>query len=373
MKLNDFKLERYFAKYEFAVEYLLSASDCESLTIPELLEYADPAGQAMWQDLKLGYTESQGHPALREEIARLYQTIAPENILVATPEEGIFLAMQALLEPGDGVIALEPAYQSLVEIPRALGCHVSRWTLENREGKWLLDPDKLARMIEPRTKLLIVNFPHNPSGFLPSRDLFAQVVALARKHNLYLFCDEMYWLAEHDPADRLSAAADVHEKGISLFGMSKTFGLPGLRIGWLATQDRASMKKLRSLKDFTTICSSAPSEILALLGLRAKERLIARSMEIIRHNLGLAGEFFGRYPAAFQWLPPQAGSTAFPKLLAETPVEQFCEAVVLQKNLMILPGTVFDFGGNYFRVGLGRRDFGAALERLGDYLADHPL
>lgn len=381
MQFNDFKLERYFAKYEFNVEYLLSPSDCESLTIPELLEYADDDGKKMWSGLKLGYTESKGHPELRETIAGLYQKISAEDLLVITPEEGILIALNAILQPGDGVISICPAYQSLLEIPRALGCKVTPWPLEAKnDGNWALDLNKLENGMDHRTKLLIVNFPHNPSGFLPSRELFAEMVDLARRNNLYILSDEMYWLSEHHPADRLPAVADVYEKGVSLFGLSKTFGLPGLRIGWLATGDKALMDRCASLKDYTTICGSAPSEVLALIALKAKEQLIARSFKIIQKNLALAEEFFGKRPETFRWLAPKAGSTAFPALITGSPVETFCEDVVIKKNLMILPGSVFEYGQdlglntetsprNHFRVGLGRSNFPTALEKLGEYLA----
>ncbi|HBF39824.1 MAG TPA: aspartate aminotransferase, partial [Firmicutes bacterium] len=351
MQCNEFKLERYFAKYEFNVQYLLSASDCESLTIAELLEYADAQGKAMWKDLKLGYTDSTGHPALREEIARLYQKISVNDILVITPEEGILIALNCILKPGDGVIAIDPAYQSLQEIPRTLGCKVTSWPLEAGDGQWLLDLNKLESSIDSQTKLLIINFPHNPTGFLPSRELLTEIVNLARQKGLYILSDEMYWWSEHEAADHLPAVADLYEKGLSLFGMSKTFGLPGLRIGWLASQDQTLIKQCCGFKDYTTICSSAPSEVLAIIGLRAKEQLISRSLSLILQNKQLAGDFFGRFPEIFRWLAPKAGSTAFPELIAGIPVDKFCEDVVLKMNLMILPGTVFDFTGNHFRVG----------------------
>lgn len=369
MQFNDFKLERYLAKYEFSVEYSLSSSDCENLTIPELLGYADTDGLEMWSDLKLGYTESKGHPALREEIAGLYQKIGPDDLLVIAPEEGILIALNAILQPGDGVISIYPAYQSLLEIPRVLGCKVTAWPLEVENGNWTLDLNILEASIDRKTKLLIINFPHNPSGFLPSREVFEGIVNLARRHNLYLFSDEMYWMSEHNPADRLPAVADLYEKGISLFGLSKTFGLPGLRIGWLASQDKGLMTKCSSFKDYTTICAGAPSEALALIGLKAKDRLIPRNLEIIHQNLLQAVDFFSKHGETFQWFPPKAGSIAFPRLTADIPVDSFCEAVVMKKNLMILPGTVFDHHENHFRVGLGRKDFPAALTRLSEYLS----
>ena len=134
MQIADFKLERYFAAHEFKVRYLLSASDCEALALDELLDMADTETLALWRDLKLNYTESQGHPLLRAEVAGLYEAIPPEDVLIAAPEELIFIAMNALLRPGDHVIATFPGYQSLYAIAEALGCAVTRWPLEVRCG-----------------------------------------------------------------------------------------------------------------------------------------------------------------------------------------------------------------------------------------------
>ena len=368
MQITDFKLERYFAAYEFKVRYLLSASDCEALTLAELLAMADPATLDLWRDLSLGYTESQGHPLLREEVARLYSGIAPDETLIATPEELIFIAMNVLLAPGDHVIATFPGYQSLYEVAGALGATVTRWALTPGASGWQLDLAALERSITPRTRLLVINFPHNPTGHLPTAAELDAIIALARRHSLHIFSDEMYRLLEYDPADRLPSVADLYERGIALSGLSKSFALPGLRIGWLATHDRDFLARAAAFKDYTTICSSAPSEVLGIMALRSRERIVARNLAIIRANLALAEQFFAAHSGAFRWLPPRAGSVAFPQLIGSTPAADFCRDVLDAKSLMILPGDVFDFGGNHVRIGLGRRNFGEALGVLGEHL-----
>ena len=201
--LRPFKLERYFALHEFSARYLLSASDVESLSMQELLALADADSLSRWQSLSLGYTESLGLPALRAEIAALYQKVGIETILTLAPEEGIFITMHTLLKPGDHVISIFPAYQSLYEIGRSLGCEVSPWKLVLKEGRWALDFVALASCLKPNTRLLVVNFPHNPSGFLPTRKELEQLIAFVREHRLYLFSDEMYRFLEYDPALRL--------------------------------------------------------------------------------------------------------------------------------------------------------------------------
>ncbi len=275
MKLETFRIERYFAEHEFTARRLLSASDCESVTLTELLGLADDETRALWERLWLGYTESAGHPLLREEIAGLYG-LSAEDMLVAAPEEAIFVAMNALLEPGDEVVVTWPAYQSLAEIARAIGCRVLRWELRVKNGRWALDPDELAALLSPRTKLVVANFPHNPTGYLPARAEWEEVVRMTAERGVTLFSDEMYRWLEYHEGQTLSAACEMAEKAVTLGGVSKSLGLPGLRIGWLATRDRSLLRRASEIKDYTTICSSAPSEILALMGLRARDWLVGR-------------------------------------------------------------------------------------------------
>jgi aspartate/methionine/tyrosine aminotransferase len=371
MSIAPFKLERYFALYEFKVKYLLSPSDCESLSMAELLQMAAPATLGLWQDLRLGYTESQGHPLLRDEIAKLYRHIPPENVLIAAPEEAIFIAMQTLLRPGDQVVALAPAYQSLHEIARSIGCEVIDWNLApGPNGTWQLDLGQLEDVLTDRTRLLVVNFPHNPTGYTLSPSELETLIRQARLHNLYVFSDEMYRLLEYTPGMRLPALCDLYEKGISLSGLSKAFALPGLRIGWLATQEQPLIDAWLTFKDYTTICNSAPGEILGMIALQNKDQIIQRNLAIIRENLTRAERFFGEHSREFAWFAPKAGSVAFPEWRGAGPVEQFCQAVLDMQAVMIVPGSLFGFHGNHFRVGLGRRNLPEALEHVGENLKE---
>lgn len=363
-----FKIERYFAKHEFSTRYLLSSSDCESLSLRELLELADADGRERWERLTLGYTESAGHPVLRAEIARLYPSLSPEDVLVAVPIEAMYVAMNVLLRPGDHVVALFPAYQALYEVARSVGCRVDLWSVTVRDGRWHADLDALARLIRPETRLLVLNFPHNPTGYQPTRETFEAILALARRHGLYVFGDEMYRWLEHDEDQRLPPIVDAYERSIALGGLSKAFGLPGLRIGWLATRNRDLLARCLAFKDYTTICHSAPSEALAIIALRAHEALSARNREIVRANSSRAGAFFSGQPERFRWLAPQAGSVAFPEWLGKESVEAFCKTVLEEAGVMIVPGEMFDLPGRHFRVGLGRRDFPEALSQLEAFL-----
>jgi aspartate/methionine/tyrosine aminotransferase len=367
MPLPPFALERYFARYEFDVDYVLCASDCESLTIAELLSLESGAADRFASHW-LGYTESAGAPSLRREIARIYETVPDGDVLVHPgAEEAIYLFMLATLGPGDHAIVHVPCYQSLTEVACSTGCEVTPWIAREADG-WALDPDDLGRLIRPNTRVVVINTPHNPTGYLMPRDAFEEVIRLADARGIVLFSDEVYRELEHDPGLRLPAAADRSELAVSLGVLSKTYGLPGLRIGWVATHNAAVRKRMAELKDYTTICSSAPSEFLAEVALRHRQTLAARNLEIVRGNLVRVGAFFDRHPDRFAWQAPLAGPIAFPRLVDDD-VDAFCEGLVWQTRVLLLPGTLFGDGGNHFRIGFGRRNLPEALERLEAFVA----
>ena len=284
MRIEPFALERFFARHEFSVKHNLCASDCETFSLSELLAMEPGAAEA-FSALRLGYTETAGHPALRREIAALYQGITAEDVLVfAGAEEAIFLFMNAALRAGDHLVVHSPCYQSLASVAAAAGCRVTRWETDAGHG-WAPDPVRLAGEITAATRALVVNFPHNPTGFLPAPARFAEIVAIARRNRLLLFSDEVYRFLEYDAGDRLPAACEVYENGVSLGVMSKAFGLAGLRLGWVACRNHDILRAMAELKDYTTICTAAPSEFLAALALRQRRRILERNLGIIGANL----------------------------------------------------------------------------------------
>jgi aspartate/methionine/tyrosine aminotransferase len=369
MNLPPFKLERFFAKYEFNTQYILCSSDCESMSVQDLLTLdADPAGGAeKFQLTWLGYTDSQGSPALRTEICKLYETIQPDEILVHTgAQEAIFLFMFATFKEYDHVIVHSPAYQSLTEVARSAGCDVSPWRAREENG-WSLDLDELRHLMRSNTKAIIINTPHNPTGYLMSRADFEAVHKFTEENQLLLFSDEVYRESEYDPTARLPAACDLSDHAISLGVTSKTYGLAGLRIGWIATKNKKIYEKMASLKDYTTICNSAPSEYLAEVAMRNRYTLIERNLDIIKDNLVVMDQFFARHTDLFSWVRPQAGSMAFPRYLNGN-VDEFCEELVQKAGVLLLPGSVYDDSRNHFRLGLGRKNLPQAVETLQEFL-----
>lgn len=366
MQIPPFKLERYFARYEFNVDYVLCSSDCESLAIQDLLSLEPNAAERFHQHW-LGYTESMGSPSLRTEICRAYRDIQPDQVLVHTgAEEAIFLFMHAVLNAGDHVIVHWPCYQSLTEVARSIGCRVSLWKAHEENG-WALDIDELKQSLQSGTRAIIINTPHNPTGYLMTSDEFQEVSRIARENGIILFSDEVYRESEYREEDRLPAACDLAEHTVSLGVMSKTYGLPGLRIGWIATRNAEVYDGMAALKDYTTICNSAPSEFLAELALRHRKALAERNLEIIDRNLKLLDQFFARHADRFVWQRPQAGSIGFPRLIGED-VNDFCKGLVEKAGVLLLPGTLYDDQGNHFRIGFGRKNFSDALARLEDFL-----
>ena len=372
MSLPDpFLLERHFAKHEFTAPYLLSCSDCDGWPLSELMSWADDETRRLWDGLALGYSDSRGLPLLRAEIAALYRGISPEQVLCAVPEEAILLAMESLLEPGDHVVCTYPGYQSLYELARARRCLVSLWKPEEGRG-WAFELSRLESLLRPTTRLVVMNFPHNPTGSLPSEDEYRLMVRAAEKSGAFLFSDEMYRGLEHAPGLRLPSACELTERAVSLSGMSKVYGLAGLRQGWLVARDAALYERLCRMKDYTTICGAAPSELLALIGLRARDRIVKAHLERIARNLDTLDAFFQKRPVDFSWIRPRAGTVGLARLERGGPASEFCEELVRKKGVMLLPSSVFDWGNEHVRLGFGRRHMNEALTRLEEFLESAP-
>ncbi len=367
MQLPPFELERYFARYEFAAPYLLSSSDCEALTLKNLLDMADSDQHQLWELLTLGYTESPGHPRLRQAVSDLYPGLGIEDILVAAPEEGIFLAMHALLKSGDHVVCTFPGYQSLYAVAQAIGCRVSMWTPFEDDG-WHFDPGRLETLLEPDTRLVVVNFPHNPTGALPSPEEFTAIIDLLRQRNIVLLSDEMYRELEFPPARTLPAACAAYDGAVSISGLSKAYGLPGLRIGWLATQNQGLLAGVARLKDYTTICASAPSEILAIIALENRHRIVARQQRRLHTNLEVLEQFMAEHHRTFLWRKPEGGSICFPGFRRPEGAEAFCRQLVEQAGIMLVPAAPFQFGDRHVRIGFGRDNLPEVLQRLAAHL-----
>lgn len=399
-------------------DHQLSASDCEPLGLHELVALANDEERSQWERLSLGYPAStRGDTALLGLLASgLYAdaNLDPHrHLLGVAPAEGILLAMHALLEPGDTAIVTTPAYASLRTVAQhALGCEIKPWPVvwEASSGRPYFSIDCLRRLLEEQRPsarnnvaqnktVVVVNFPHNPTGFLPALSEWNALIELCDEHGAYLFSDEMYRHLERrndggastatatgagarsmssaSATRTLPSAVESYARGVTLSGLSKAYGLAGLRIGWLASRDEAFIERCSELKDYTTICAAAPSECLAMIALRNRERLWTRCNGLIESNALEFDQFATRFSDVLEWTVPEAGPVALPKLKLKQGrgAAAHCAAALREEGVMLIAEGAFGErceGGVVpdarVRIGLGREGFSAMLNAWGRVL-----
>lgn len=392
MHFDPFRLERFFAATEFDTPHLLAVSDCQTRSVGALLDLEAGASER-FRRLALSYTDSDGSLELREAIAGRYTTVAPDDVLVhATAVEAIYTTMRALLGPGDRVVVQMPAYQALWGAAAMTGAVVVPWW-GRPESAWGPDVTELDRLLaDDQTRLLVINSPHNPTGWYAGESDLRDIVDAAGRAGVRLFCDEAYRGTEFAPAyPAAPSVVDLDPRAIVLGLVSKGLGLPGLRTGWLASRDADALARVRGYKDFTSICGPAPSEFLSALALRHADVLLAETRDVLSQNFALLSEFMHRFEDWFSWVPPRAGSVTFP--LLRNPAQwggtsAFCDRVRSEAGVLLAPGPLFaplraGPGGDPpadaaleaiqsgVRVGIGRASFPQALSVLAEWLDEH--
>jgi aspartate/methionine/tyrosine aminotransferase len=371
--LPDFRLEVHFSRWEFVARHNLTASDAQTMTVSELLALGSDEDRAAFDDLALGYVPTRGSDRLRAAIASTYATCGPEDVLAfAGAEEAMFWALQLLAEPGEHMVVTVPNYQALETVPRAAGIEVTGVLLDERDD-WRLHLDAVEAALRPTTRVVAVNFPNNPTGAVPDAETFAALVELCEERGMRLFSDEVYRGLELDPARTLPQAADLSPTALSLNVLSKSYGLPGLRIGWLACRDHAVLERLERHKHYTSICNAGPSELLGAIALGAGAQVQARNRAIIAENLPQFDAFFARHAELFEWAPPQGGCVAFPRYLGPEGVEEMCCELLERQSVFLLPASIYrsdlaPVPEDRLRIGVGRHDPGPALAAFDAYL-----
>ncbi|MBL0923992.1 MAG: pyridoxal phosphate-dependent aminotransferase [Sphingomonadaceae bacterium] len=336
----------------------MTASDAETLSIRDLLALGGDAALNAFLDQRLSYTEPYGALDLRAAIAATYDSAEAADVLCfAGAEEGVYCLYRTLLDADAHAIVVTPNYQSAETIPLSL-CETTGVALEPEQG-WTLDIDCVARAIRPNTRVLYMNFPHNPTGKILERDRFDALVALCRRHGIWLFSDEVYRLIERDPTKRLPQAVDVYERGVSLNVMSKAYGLPGLRIGWIACRDRELLERMVRLKHYLSICNSAPSERLALVALQHRDAILARTRSVAEAGYSKVASFLAEFPDLFETYEPDGGVVMYPRYKGEDGVEVFCRSLVESAGAVLLPASIYGSAltpgtSDRFRIGYGR-------------------
>lgn len=375
--LPDFKLETYFSTWEFTAEHHLTASDAESMSMAELLALGTDEERAAFEDLHLGYTPTWGTPALRVAVAASYQGMEADDVIAfAGAGEALFWAMQLFVEPDDHVIVTVPNYQSIESIPLATGVDVEGlplWTGEGEDLVWTLDLDRFEAMLRPNTRLVSVNFPNNPTGYVPDHETWRRFNALCHERGVRVVSDEVYRGVEIDPSRTIAAAAEINPSALSISVTSKAYGLPGLRVGWVVSQDRQALQQLELAKHYTSICNAAPSEHLTVIALRNGAQILERNRAICATNDQLVSDFMARHNELFEYTSPDGGCVCFPRYLGEDGVSDFCTRAVEESGVFLLPMSVYESDlapvpTDRFRIGIGRTSVPASLQALEDHL-----
>lgn len=370
--LPEFRLESYFSKWEFAARYHLTASDAETMALHELLAFGTGSDRDAWENQCFGYIETRGMPALRAAIAATYERITPDDVMTfAGAEEGLYCAMHAVLDRDSHAIVLVPNYQAMESIPLSL-CDVTGVALDAANG-WNFDPDSVRAALRPNTRMVAVNFPNNPTGKVISHEQFRELVEICRERNVYLFSDEVFRGIERRPADTLPQACDLYERAISLNVVSKAYGLPGLRVGWIACREPSLLDAMERLKHYLSICNSGPGELLARIAVEATDAIFSRNRALTAENLDRLDAFFARHEALFEWYRPEGSCVAYPAYRGSDGVEAFCEKLVETAGVLLLPGSMYRsqvarIPDGRFRIGYGRRNLAEALTAFDAYL-----
>ncbi len=370
--LPEFRLETYLGLWEFAARHHMTASDAQTMTIRDVLALAGPAAVDRFLDEPLSYTQPYGARDLREAIAATYDTADPEDVLCfAGAEEGLYAFYRVLLDPGAHAIVVTPNYQSAESVPLSI-CDVTGVPLE-ADQNWTLDIDRVAAAIRPNTRVISINFPHNPTGKILERDRFEALVELCRHHGIWLFSDEVYRLIERDPAIRLPQAFDAYERGVSLNVMSKAYGLPGLRIGWIACHDRDLLERMVRYKHYLSICNSGPGERLAVAALGGAAAILDRTRAIARAGLAMTQAFLSEFPHLFESYVPDGGIVFYPRYKGADGVEAFARRLVDEAGVVVLPPSVYASAltptpTDRFRMGYGRNHIEEGLAAMRAHL-----
>ena len=378
MKFPEYRLASYQQQTGPQTRFAMGGSAPAPVSLSELLALASDDERSWWDEFSLGYTPGQGSEDLREVIAGLYPGLAAENILVtAGALEAITIAYHAVLNPGDNVQIITPVFEPLAIVAESIGANLNRVALLKSSpksssissGQWQLDMDDWLDNLLPTTKMVTLNFPHNPTGTMISQLHQQMIIDSCRDYGCWLFSDEVFRGLEQSSRDRLPAVASVYEKGISLGVMSKAFGLGGVRVGWIACQDKNLLNRMQQIKSFLSICNGRADEILSKIAINHVKEIRARNNALLQDNLTLIDQTKDKLAEFLRWYQPQAGCVAFPEIIKNYETGRF-----LAKNLLhntgvnVVPGDCFLQGEKHIRVGFGQKEFAKTWQLFSEYL-----
>lgn len=370
MKIKKLLMEDWLADYQFA-KYNLAESGFIDFSLGELLalcqeDIANLAG------INLANPDTHGSLGLRREIVKCYQSVGIENVLVTVGvTEALFTFFNTILEPGDEVIVEFPEFQTLYELPAALGCDIKFLTLA-RENGYLPDPGRISELITARTRLIIINNPHNPFGSLLEPAKIREIGQIARENDCYLLFDEHYKFLPLTPGtEQLISGFDicrgVHNKIAAVGSITKCFGLNGLRVGWLVTEPE-TIEACREFKHYLTHVTPPICDYLAEIALKNKEKVILYAKSHILKNVDLLNRFMKKHEQRFEYTEPKGGLVCFPKLRDRGDASTFCRELLKKHGISLLPGEAFGMNA-HFRLNFGVKSdtFAEALDLMANF------
>ena len=343
MYIKPFKVEEWMNAYEDGAKYNIAETCVDSVSLNELLEIAGQSPEEFWQSFgnrRLTYGFIEGAPEFKQGICKLYKTLKPEEIVTTHGAAGAnHHVFYSLVEPGDEVVSIMPTYQQLYSIPESYGANLKLVHLKNENG-YLPDLEELRGLVTPKTKLICINNPNNPTGALMSKELLMEIVEIARGVGAYILCDEVYrHLTQEDVW--CESIVDLYEKGISVSSMSKVFSLAGLRLGWIATHDMDLIKNFLSHRDYNLVSCGMFDEAVAGIALANSEKILERNCKIVRDNLAILDEWVEKEPHV-HYTKPQAGTTALVYYDLDIPSYEFCKEMYDKTGAFVTPGDCFE-------------------------------
>jgi aspartate/methionine/tyrosine aminotransferase len=369
---RSFALAAYLERWSACKHPDLAASDSEPVPLAALLRLAGPQDRLRWRRADLGYADPRGASWLRATIAGRYRRLDADDVLVgAGAQEAVACVLSALLGPADHAVVVVPIYQPSELVVTRL-CPADGVALRP-DRTWALDLDGLAAAIRPNTRLVLMNFPNSPTGARLDRTTLDGLIDLCRRHGLWLVNDEVYRQTDLDPDQAVPPVVDLYERGISVNGLSKGFGLPGLRVGWAACRDRGALDRVLAAKSLLSSCLAGPSEILAQIALRAEPRLTARARAIGRRNHRRLRALLHRHPELFDPDEPANLAFACTRFRGREGATAFARALASEDGVLVLPSALWrsdlaPVPTDRLRLGLGRAGSGAALGMMEDHL-----
>ena len=343
MNIKPFAVEEWMNEYEVGARYNIAETCVDSVSLDELFDLAGESKDdflSAFSARRLTYGDIWGSDALRGGICKLYHTVKPEEVVpthgAAGANHHVFCS---LISAGDCVVSIMPTYQQLYSIPESIGAEVAIMQLK-QENNYLPDLDELKALVTPETKMICINNPNNPTGALMSKELLEKIVDIARSVGAYILCDEVYrHLTQTD--EWCESIADLYEKGISVSSMSKVFSLAGIRMGWIATHDKAALAAFLSHRDYNLISCGMFDDAIACVALRHSDAMLKRNRGIVRENLAILDEWVKSHPH-FYYTKPQAGTTALVYYDFDLPSYEFCKRAYHESGAFVTPGDCFE-------------------------------